>query len=64
MFRKWKDFDKLHVQTKKMLIENTINILVNQGVRRIVKIVLILVVRYNNKILIHIIIIHYLTYQI
>ena len=26
MFRKWKDFDKLHVQTKKMLIENTINI--------------------------------------
>ena len=26
MFRKWKDFDNLHVQTKKMLIENTINI--------------------------------------
>ena len=26
MFRKWKDFDKLHVQTKKMLIENTINV--------------------------------------
>ena len=27
IFKKWKDFDKRHVQTKKMLIENTINIL-------------------------------------
>ena len=26
MFRKWKDFDKRHVQTKKLLIENTINL--------------------------------------
>ena len=27
IFKKWKDFDKRHVQTQKMLIENTINII-------------------------------------